>query len=74
MDGFRKVPENVPNKDKLSNYLDYPLTSVPDPFNKFDSFGEHNNSKLVEFLDRFKLPFYVPKFYKPIKTDYLMKQ
>lgn len=57
MDGFRKVPDNVPNKDNLSNFIDYPLTSVPDPFNKFDSFGEHNNSKLIEFLNRFELPF-----------------
>ena len=57
MDGFRKVPDNVPNKDKLSKYLDYPLTSVPDPFEIFDSFGEHNNNKLVEFLNKFNLPF-----------------
>ena len=57
MDGFRKVPDNVPNKEQLSKYLDYPLTSVPDPFNKFNSFGEHNNAKLVEFLNRFNLPF-----------------
>ena len=33
MDGFRKVPDNVPNKEQLSKYLDYPLTTVPDPFN-----------------------------------------
>ena len=57
MDGFRKVPDNVPNKDKLSNFIDYPLTSVPDPFDKFDSFGEYNNSKLIDFLNRFELPF-----------------
>ena len=53
MDGFRKVPDNIPNKEKLSNYLDYPLTSVPDPFELFNSFGEHNNSKLKDFLNRF---------------------
>ena len=57
MDGFRKVPDNIPNKEKLSNYLDYPLTSVPDPFELFKSFGEHNNSKLKDFLNRFNLPF-----------------
>ena len=51
MDGFRKVPENVPNKNLLENYIDHPLTNVPDPFEKFDSFGAHNNSKLKEFLD-----------------------
>ena len=26
MDGFRKVPENVPNKDLLAKYIDQPLT------------------------------------------------
>ena len=57
MDGFRKVPDNIPNKEKLSNYLDYPLTSVPDPFELFNSFGEHNNSKLKDFLNTFNLPF-----------------
>jgi lysyl-tRNA synthetase, class I len=32
MDGFRKVPDNVPNKEMLAAYLNKPLTSVPDPF------------------------------------------
>ena len=32
MDGFRKVPDNVPNKDLLAQYLGRPLTAVPDPF------------------------------------------
>ena len=53
MDGFRKVPENVPNKTLLENYIDHPLTNVPDPFGKFDSFGAHNNSPSKESLDRF---------------------
>jgi lysyl-tRNA synthetase class 1 len=34
MDGLRKVPDNVPNKDLLSKFIDFPLTSVPDPFQK----------------------------------------
>ena len=57
MDGFRKVPENVPNKTLLENYIDHPLTNVPDPFGMFDSFGAHNNSKLKEFLDRFSFEY-----------------
>ena len=32
MDGFRKVPTNVPNQDMLAANLEKPLTSVPDPF------------------------------------------
>ncbi len=53
MDGFRKIPQNVPNPDMLGNYLGMPLTSVPDPFEKYDSFGAHNNAKLREFLDHY---------------------
>src|SRR5215204_5724192 len=32
MDGLRKVPDNVPNKEMLAQHLNRPLTSVPDPF------------------------------------------
>lgn len=54
MDGFRKVPGNVPNQDMLAGFLDTPLTSVPDPFtNEYPSFAHHNNARLRKFLDRF---------------------
>ena len=54
MDGLRKVPDNVPNKDMLTAYLDKPLTSVPDPFdNEHTSFAAHNNAMLRRFLDQF---------------------
>jgi len=53
MDGLRKVPDNVPNKDMLAEHLDKPLTEVPDPFGTHDSFGAHNNARLMAFLDSF---------------------
>ena len=53
MDGLRKVPDNVPQKDLLEKNLYKPLTQVPDPFGKFKSFGEHNNEMLKNFLDSF---------------------
>ncbi|HEY8579066.1 MAG TPA: lysine--tRNA ligase, partial [Beijerinckiaceae bacterium] len=53
MDGLRKVPDNVPNKEILLAHLGKPLTRVPDPFGKFESFAHHNNAMLREFLDRF---------------------
>ena len=53
MDGLRKVPENIPNSDILQKNLNKPLTAVPDPFNKFSSFGEHNNEMLKTFLNKF---------------------
>ncbi|WP_439544194.1 lysine--tRNA ligase [Hyphomicrobium sp.] len=53
MDGLRKVPDNMPNKAMLTAHLDQPLTRVPDPFGKFESFAHHNNAMLRAFLDRF---------------------
>jgi lysyl-tRNA synthetase class 1 len=54
MDGFRKVPDNVPNRDMMATHLGKPLTEVPDPFsNEYPSFGAHNNARLRAFLDSF---------------------
>ena len=49
MDGLRKIPDNIPNKEILKKNLHKPLTSVPDPFKKYQSFGEHNNEMLKNF-------------------------
>ena len=64
MDGLRKVPDNVPNREMLRAYLGVvgadgtehggqPLTRIPDPFGCHDSFGRHNNAELRKFLDDF---------------------
>jgi lysyl-tRNA synthetase class 1 len=53
MDGMRKVPTNVPNQAMLNEHIGHPLTRVPDPFGKYESFGHHNNAMLRAFLDRF---------------------
>ena len=53
MDGLRKVPDNVPNPDMLRQHLGRPLTRIPDPFGKHESFAHHNNAMLRDFLDRF---------------------
>ena len=53
MDGLRKVPDNVPNKEMLQAHLGKPLTRIPDPFGKYESFAHHNNAMLRAFLDQF---------------------
>jgi lysyl-tRNA synthetase class 1 len=53
MDGFRKVPDNVPNKEMLAKHLGKPLTAVPDPIEEGVSFGAANNARLRAFLDHF---------------------
>jgi lysyl-tRNA synthetase class 1 len=53
MDGLRKVPDNIENKQVLEEDLGKPLTQVRDPFGEYPSFGEHNNARLRAFLDGF---------------------
>jgi lysyl-tRNA synthetase, class I len=73
MDGLRKVPDNVPNKEMLASHLNKPLTSVPDPFsNEFPSFGHHNNARLRAFLDQFGFDYEFASstdYYKAGKFD-----
>jgi lysyl-tRNA synthetase class 1 len=73
MDGLRKVPDNVPNKDMLAAHLNKPLTSVPDPFsNEYPSFGHHNNARLRAFLDQFGFDYEfvsATDYYKSGKFD-----
>jgi len=57
MDGLRKIPNNVPNQEILNQNLHKPLTSVPDPFKKYNSFGEYNNEMLKNFLNKFKFKY-----------------
>ncbi|MEY8095939.1 lysine--tRNA ligase [Falsihalocynthiibacter sp. S25ZX9] len=53
MDGFRKVPTNVPMQEELKQDLNLPLTKVRDPFGTHAGFAQHNNARLCDFLDSF---------------------
>jgi len=57
MDGLRKVPDNIPNKELVAAHLGKPLTAVPDPFGTHPSFGAHNNARLRAFLDEFDFEY-----------------
>lgn len=72
VDGMRKVPDNVPDPVALREHLQRPLTSVPDPFGKFESFGHHNNAMLRRFLDTFGFEYEfisATEYYKSGKFD-----
>jgi len=72
MDGMRKVPDNVPDPVALREYLQLPLTSVPDPYGKFESYGHHNNAMLRRFLDTFGFEYEfisATEFYKSGQFD-----
>jgi lysyl-tRNA synthetase class 1 len=53
MDGLRKVPDNIPNKEMVREHLGRQLTKIPDPFGEYESFGHHNNAMLRRFLDHY---------------------
>ncbi len=57
LDGLRKVPDNIPNRELVEKDLELPLSKVTDPFGTHNSFAEHNNSKLCEFLDGFNFEY-----------------
>ncbi|EIE50253.1 lysine--tRNA ligase [Salipiger aestuarii] len=75
MDGMRKVPENVPNQNLLQANLQRPLTTVPDPFEQYESFGHHNNAMLRRFLDTFGFQYdfiSATDFYKSGQFDEIL--
>jgi lysyl-tRNA synthetase class 1 len=53
LDGLRKVPDNIPNKEMVAQHLGKPLSRIPDPFGTHESFAAHNNARLRAFLDQF---------------------
>ena len=72
LDGMRKVPDNVPQPEMLKAHLQRPLTSVPDPFGEYPSFGDHNNAMLRRFLDTFGFEYEfisATEFYKSGRFD-----
>ena len=75
MDGMRKVPDNVPQPEMLREHLQRPLTSVPDPFGEYPSFGDHNNAMLRRFLDTFGFDYEfvsATDYYKSGKMDEIL--
>ena len=75
LDGLRKVPGNVPNAEAMEEHLQRPLTSVPDPFGEYESFGHYNNAMLRRFLDTFGFEYEfisAKEFYESGKFDQVL--
>ena len=41
-DVFRKVPKNMPKQDELQAFLRFPITMVPDPWERDSSYARHH--------------------------------
>ena len=49
-DVFRKVPRNMPKQEELENYLRFPITSVPDPWERDESYARHHEREVEAAL------------------------
>jgi lysyl-tRNA synthetase class 1 len=49
-DVFRKVPKNMPGQEALAGYLRQPITRVPDPYGKEESYARHNEREIEDLL------------------------
>ncbi|MDR1106650.1 MAG: lysine--tRNA ligase [Treponema sp.] len=41
-DVFRKIPKNMPGQEELEKYLRFPITMVPDPWSRDESYARHH--------------------------------
>jgi len=51
-DVFRKVPANMPKQEELKNYLRFPITMVPDPWERDGSYARHNEIDVENTLPK----------------------
>jgi lysyl-tRNA synthetase, class I len=51
-DVFRKVPANMPEKELLEKHLRFPITMVPDPWGRDESYARHNEVDVETQLPR----------------------
>jgi len=50
MDGLRKVPFGFPSW--LNDYLAFPVSSIPDPYECHESYGAHMSSMLIDAMNK----------------------
>ncbi|KAA6205513.1 MAG: lysine--tRNA ligase [Candidatus Tokpelaia sp.] len=83
MDGLRKVPDNVPNRDAMAACIGLPLSRIPDPFGAKTadgsvlSFGAANNNRLCAFLDKFGFDYEfagASDYYQSGRFDAVLRQ
>ncbi|MDR0388604.1 MAG: lysine--tRNA ligase [Spirochaetaceae bacterium] len=49
-DVFRKVPKNMPGQEELEKYLRFPITMVPDPWGRDESYARHHERDVETML------------------------
>jgi lysyl-tRNA synthetase class 1 len=51
-DVFRKVPQNMPKQDELEKCLRFPITMVPDPWERDSSYARHHEVDIESVLPK----------------------
>jgi len=51
------VPEDYPFPEKLSEFIDSPLSSIPDFTGQYKSYADRNNNLLKAFLNKFEFDY-----------------
>jgi lysyl-tRNA synthetase class 1 len=49
-DVFRRVPKNMPHQEELEKYLRFPITMVPDPWDRDESYARHHEADVETML------------------------
>ncbi|MCL2443345.1 MAG: lysine--tRNA ligase [Treponema sp.] len=49
-DVFRKIPKNMPKQEELKKYLRFPITMVPDPWDRDSSYARHHEVDIENIL------------------------
>jgi len=86
-DVFRKVPANMPKQDELKKYLRYPITMVPDPWEKESSYARHHEVDVENTLpkvgifpeyiyqaERYKTSIYAQGIFKALEKRDVLKE
>lgn len=56
-DGMRKIPDNIPDKETMKQYIGQSLSKIPDPFKTHNSYADNMNARLMAFLDSFDFKY-----------------
>lgn len=57
LDALKKVPDDYAYPDKLREYLNFPLSSIPDFTGQYKSYADRNNNLLKNFLNNFDFKY-----------------
>ena len=76
MDGLRKIPEGLPAgaADTLRQYIARPVSLIPDPFGRCDSYGSHMSGLLLEGLDRLGIQYEFRRAFDTYRNGLLADQ